>query len=483
MTEAERPLPTLPPDAPRARLRAPSANVACDTSRPVTLIGGRRNCDLPLNIADVSKVHAAVINTGEAIVICDLRSRSGTFVNGKLIQTAQLTPGADLRIGPVPVTVEFEQAAAGMPSTAGASAPLIVQSGNRAIEITGLAAVIGRRDNCEVVLDNPDVSLAHALLFKVGGVPCVYDLGSRSGTMLNGRRVTLAWLVDEDVLEIGGEKLVIRWLGVTVQSGQKSGPAGARLASAAVGNLPRMDALLAAATELGLPDLEPTIAALYTAIGAARSRLDQRGGEIDQREAALAKREQQLQARHDALEDLDADVRRRETDLGARQRSLEEKLCALDERERAVHAQELALVEQENALRRQRGEVEKLASHASAQQERVQVAQRELESRAAAVRAREAQLAEREPALAARQAQLDALAQQLALKEKRIADRQVGEADMLRKLAQFKTALQDATQTLAGGLPAPAVPNAVIPARPASGAAALKPGRERAGSC
>lgn len=63
------------------------------------------------------------------------------------------------------------------------------------------------------MLDTPDVSLAHALVCLVAGRPAICDLGSRSGTLVNGQRTDLAWLADGDQVEIGGERLTVRWRG------------------------------------------------------------------------------------------------------------------------------------------------------------------------------------------------------------------------------------------------------------------------------
>ncbi len=50
-------------------------------------------------------------------------------------------------------------------------------------------ATLGRAPGCEVLLDDPTVSSRHAVLSPRGGRLLVDDLGSRNGTLLNGRRL------------------------------------------------------------------------------------------------------------------------------------------------------------------------------------------------------------------------------------------------------------------------------------------------------
>ena len=48
---------------------------------------------------------------------------------------------------------------------------------------------IGRAPGCAVLLDDPTVSSLHARLTRRGGDVVLDDLGSRNGTLLNGRRL------------------------------------------------------------------------------------------------------------------------------------------------------------------------------------------------------------------------------------------------------------------------------------------------------
>jgi pSer/pThr/pTyr-binding forkhead associated (FHA) protein len=66
---------------------------------------------------------------------------------------------------------------------------------------------IGRAPECDLVLDDQNVSRRHAELRPVDGGWVVADLGSTNGVELNGRRVETAALADGDRIVLGQTEL------------------------------------------------------------------------------------------------------------------------------------------------------------------------------------------------------------------------------------------------------------------------------------
>jgi len=65
-----------------------------------TLVIGRSGgCDLRLQDADTSRRHAKIVCEEERIVLHDLASTNGTFVNGQKVEERVLEPGDRLQIG------------------------------------------------------------------------------------------------------------------------------------------------------------------------------------------------------------------------------------------------------------------------------------------------------------------------------------------------------------------------------------------------
>jgi len=64
--------------------------------------------------------------------------------------------------------------------------------------------IIGRSDECDIVIDSKHVSRHHARIFLSSeGQWCVEDLGSSNGTFVNGERVKSCPISRADVVEIG----------------------------------------------------------------------------------------------------------------------------------------------------------------------------------------------------------------------------------------------------------------------------------------
>lgn len=70
-------------------------------------------------------------------------------------------------------------------------------------EVPHGTTVVGRTDDCGLVLEDRGVSRQHALLRLEEGRLLVEDLGSKNGTRLNGQPLRTALLQAEDLLELG----------------------------------------------------------------------------------------------------------------------------------------------------------------------------------------------------------------------------------------------------------------------------------------
>lgn len=83
---------------------------------------------------------------------------------------------------------------------------LLVGEGKRT-PLTAGRVMIGRSHDCDLILDDPNVSRRHAEVRQEGGDWVVADLGSTNGVKVNGRRVDEATLEPGDELTLGVSKL------------------------------------------------------------------------------------------------------------------------------------------------------------------------------------------------------------------------------------------------------------------------------------
>jgi pSer/pThr/pTyr-binding forkhead associated (FHA) protein len=154
---------------------------------------------LVLNSEDVSDFHAEVIVEDDSVVIADLLSREGTFVNDRRVAgRCTLEPWDVIRLG----SVELEL-----------NDPRVTKPSVWALEVTHptgrvdrfeLASItsIGRDPGCDISLDSELLSRRHAEIRIARGYLEVTDLGSVNGTLLNGRPIDRAPAYARDQLTI-----------------------------------------------------------------------------------------------------------------------------------------------------------------------------------------------------------------------------------------------------------------------------------------
>jgi pSer/pThr/pTyr-binding forkhead associated (FHA) protein len=81
-----------------------------------------------------------------------------------------------------------------------------VGGGKRTV-LSGSRVTIGRSRDCDVTLDDPNVSRRHAELRREGANWVVSDLGSTNGVKVNGHRVNDHPLTPGDQITLGLERL------------------------------------------------------------------------------------------------------------------------------------------------------------------------------------------------------------------------------------------------------------------------------------
>lgn len=458
-TQATTAAPTLPPDAPVVRVAGPdaSAHASVGPDRPLLILGSRRDCDLSIPSGEVAKTHAAIAHTGSAILVVDLCSRTGTWLDGKRVRRGALAPGRRLQLGPVELTLEFTQPPQqNDPQQAlRFGHPLRLEGPNQTIELCEQPVVIGRRSVCDLVIDTPDTSLAHALIFELAGQPVVADLASRSGTLLDGQRIQLAPLHDGATLTIGGETFTVHDPHTRDAAAAPQQPAAARSAAAVRGAAAEgpTDPVVDADIELLLAGLEQRIVSLRAQLRLELDALEQRKHDLLARERQIATQAEQLAAQS-------RDLEQRQTDLDNRDRELQETAAALQREQKRLASGEKRLQQATRELTQQRRKLEQAETRIQQRTAELDTRQRQLEQAAASIESARAELSSRSSELEQRQQALDQRERQL--------DEQAA------KLEQARNALRQARQLL-GNLDAlveddPPARTSPDPAQPAEAA-------------
>lgn len=139
-------------------------------SEETLVIGSDLHCDVVIDLPMISGIHCSVMRRGGVVIVRDLKSTNGTYVNFvRLRKPAQITPrdlvilGRDKRL----------------------TLPMLffppAQREQRVV-------FIGRSDQCEMRVDDYTVSSFHARLVCQAGSLTLEDLDSTNGTSLVDQR-------------------------------------------------------------------------------------------------------------------------------------------------------------------------------------------------------------------------------------------------------------------------------------------------------
>jgi predicted component of type VI protein secretion system len=86
-------------------------------------------------------------------------------------------------------------------------AELVPENGDPPIRIMKDLTLVGRHEDCDVVIDNPALSKRHCILVKTDGLLVIRDLATTNGTKVKGQRVRWAALLPDDRISLGGYKM------------------------------------------------------------------------------------------------------------------------------------------------------------------------------------------------------------------------------------------------------------------------------------
>ncbi len=213
----------LPETAPQLRITT-GLGTATEKSwkikRPVTLIGARRPAHIVLHDRKISAAHCVIINDGTHIFVKDLYSRNATFCNGARVDLTPLFDGDVLTVNGINIQVSIQFWDNGLQATGAEPDRNIRMVYGLPVEI-GLVhthqrwllregvALIGTHEAAQLQLEHEDISRRHAIIFKFGHHPAIFDLGGQGGLRINGRLCTLGPLKDGDRFSVGPYRLQV----------------------------------------------------------------------------------------------------------------------------------------------------------------------------------------------------------------------------------------------------------------------------------
>jgi predicted component of type VI protein secretion system len=93
----------------RLIVKTPKNRRVLTLNRAVAIVGRKKGCSVRVPVSDVSRRHCRIVQQDGFVVIEDLRSLNGTFVNGERIAGARVVrPGDAVEVGPLRFVVGYE---------------------------------------------------------------------------------------------------------------------------------------------------------------------------------------------------------------------------------------------------------------------------------------------------------------------------------------------------------------------------------------
>ncbi len=216
-------------------IQAGEAEQEFELSKTSVSFGRAATNDIILNDARISRSHARLDCSPQGVVLTDLQSSNGCWVNGERVEQAVLNPGDLITLGGSQIRFDqsppFEEGGLTMIDSEAdldltidrevlpmniheTRLPhLVVMTGSRTWEVP-LGEVdalsIGRSDENDLPLEGAGVSRRHAEIRRKGDLFILRDLGSTNGTWQGDERLGEAVLHDSFSFRIGSAQLLFK---------------------------------------------------------------------------------------------------------------------------------------------------------------------------------------------------------------------------------------------------------------------------------
>lgn len=190
---------------------------------PGKTIGSGKINDIIVSEKGVNGFHADLKVEGESVILSDVNTATGTFLNGeKITGPMQLRSGDVIRImqaelvvvdaGAAPEGGTIVLSGSALKATDADSWSLVADSGPERGQVITVSTrmVVGRGLDCDLSILEPGLSRKHAELNIVGGRLVVKDLGSANGTFVNNKKVIEAKPKSGDLLQFEKVRFIIK---------------------------------------------------------------------------------------------------------------------------------------------------------------------------------------------------------------------------------------------------------------------------------
>jgi pSer/pThr/pTyr-binding forkhead associated (FHA) protein len=169
-------------------------------------LGSSSDNHLVINDPAVDSYHAKIQQENNKYYLKDNNSQSGCFVNGQRITQREILPGDLIKLGNSEIIVLDPRSLADRPKDTSLPWRLVSDcswlAGKHFILPPERSMVIGRSDQCDIVIPGTHLSRRHTEISIEGNHLRIKDLGSANGTFLNELRIDNATANNGDRLRL-----------------------------------------------------------------------------------------------------------------------------------------------------------------------------------------------------------------------------------------------------------------------------------------
>ena len=175
------------------------------------VIGRSRQCDIVLSSENVSRRHARIWSTANGLVIEDLQSANGAYVNGRRIsEPTELSDQDVVRMGDFHLHIRGGRKQEEDRPVHLRLVGLNLTVAEQVFEVTTTTTLVGRGKDCGLVLVDPSISRVHArVLVRPDSTVLVEDVGSANGVCVNGKRVKVWQVSGGDRVKFGNVEFLV----------------------------------------------------------------------------------------------------------------------------------------------------------------------------------------------------------------------------------------------------------------------------------
>ncbi|MEZ6078664.1 MAG: FHA domain-containing protein [Pirellulaceae bacterium] len=156
-------------------------------SEETLIVGSDRHCDIVIDLPIISGIHCSVMRRAEKVILRDLKSTNGTYLNfTRVVRPSKVTPSDLIILGR---DTRLKLPTSFFPASL---------RGQR-------VGFVGRSDQCEVCIPDHTVSSFHARILFDNATIAIEDLNSTNGTSLidaRGRTIRLPPRVPTELADI-----------------------------------------------------------------------------------------------------------------------------------------------------------------------------------------------------------------------------------------------------------------------------------------